>query len=265
MNKSVSTKQWVVRQLVYADALSELDKVFSALGIEYIPLKGAHLICTGLAEKMSTRIMNDIDILVRPADFDKTIQLLANIPDFTKKDPDPWSFEQSFAFHIKGIDIPLEIHKALNRPERFHLPAEDLFRRATSHTLVRKIMSPEDALAVLICHTLVHLVDGIKEQVFEEIGVLSAASRFTWEQFRSILKTTGIRRFGYALLWKWNVTQKAKIPVTLQSRFWSNVLFSTKPPGYFNGLKSYFYRGTIELLFVKQPLAMAVGYLRHWK
>ena len=61
---------WVFKQFIFEDVLRDLDDHFQHLKIDYMPIKGAYLICSGLAKQIKSRSMNDIDILVRERDFD---------------------------------------------------------------------------------------------------------------------------------------------------------------------------------------------------
>ncbi len=62
-------RQWVLNQIFYEEALKEIDEHFQKMQMSYMPIKGAYLICTGLAEKMENRFISDIDILVREKDM----------------------------------------------------------------------------------------------------------------------------------------------------------------------------------------------------
>lgn len=75
-------QRWQIRQVVYAAVLEALDALFAELHIAYMPIKGAYLICTHLAEQIPAREMIDIDLLVRPAYFKRAIALLSAHPLF---------------------------------------------------------------------------------------------------------------------------------------------------------------------------------------
>ena len=139
-------RRWMVRQMVYRDVLDALDRIFFGQAIEYMPVKGAYLLCSGLAGKMTVREMIDIDLLVHPTDFTRTVASFSTHPCFTREPPDPWSFEQSFLFRHGNHTVRFELHSALNRAERFVLDVGAMFDRAHLQTSVRRIMSVEDAL-----------------------------------------------------------------------------------------------------------------------
>ena len=41
---------WVFKQFIFEDVLRELDDHFQHLKIDYMPIKGAYLICSGFGE-----------------------------------------------------------------------------------------------------------------------------------------------------------------------------------------------------------------------
>jgi hypothetical protein len=257
-------RRWNIRRIVYEEALAGLDAVFASLGITYMPIKGAHLICTSLAGKIAAREMRDIDLLVRPADFAKTVAALDDHPQFSREPPDKWDFEQSFLYRHGNHSIHFELHRALNRPERFLLDIDELFDRATTRTAVQRIMTPEDALVVFVCHTLVHLVDGIPEHTFREADILIQAEGFSWEQFGVLLRATGIERFGKALLCQAARQQGFSLPPLLGPLLPERLLLSIPPPHLHRGIRTLLFRSFVELFFVRNPAGMVAGYLRGW-
>ncbi|MBN1307185.1 MAG: nucleotidyltransferase family protein [Chitinispirillaceae bacterium] len=260
-----SSRRWKVRQIVYGEVLNALDPIFAEWAIEYMPIKGAHLICTGLAAMIEAREMNDIDLLVRPSDFNKAVDLLSSHPLFTREPPDPWRFEQSFLYRYGNHPIHFELHRALNRPERFILDIKALFGRAERRTAVRRIMSAEDALVVLIGHTLVHLVEGIREQVYDEAALLLRNPGFSFERFSTLLRATGIGRFGRALLTQTSRKRAVPLPPPFQAPPWTTALLAIRTPRRGKGVWTALFRGTIELAFVRSPAGMLRGYLRRWQ
>jgi hypothetical protein len=215
-----------------------------------------------LAGKMDLREMIDLDLLVRPDDFGRTVQSLAAHADFTCGPPDPWSFEQPFVYRHGGHGIRFELHRSLNRPERFTLETDALFARSRAQTAARRILSAEDALLVLIGHTLVHLVDGIREQTWEEAALLARCEEFSWDRFGPLLIETGIGRFGRALLSIAAARRGFSLPQRLRAGAVQTALLAIKTPGRGRGAPTWLYRAAVELYFVKHPLRLAAGYLR---
>jgi|GEM_PF-953866 len=253
-------RYWMVRRVVFLEALDTLEGIFSQIGIEYMPIKGAHLLCTGLAEKIAVRQMIDIDLLVRESDFDRCIDLLSADPRCVRLAPDPWSFEQPFHLRQGSHLVRFELHRALNRPERFSLDTAALFSRSSARTALCRIMTHEDALAVLVCHTLVHIVDGIRPQVFEEIALLANTEGFVPELFFLYLHKTGIERFAGALLVAaarsgYKTTRLGPVHA---SRL-AVALVTIKTPGRSKGVLSLMFRVFVELFFVRHPFRLALG------
>ncbi len=255
-----AARQWIVRRIVYGDTIAALDELFCEAKAEYIPLKGAHLICTGLADRMRERGMIDIDLLVRPTEYERIKRFLGSRPGIKSEPPDPWPFEQAFILARGGHGVRFELHRALNRPERFLLDVERLFSRSGPQTRFRRIMTSEDALVVLLCHTLVHLVDGIRSQVFDEIGLLAGQKGFSWEHFFGALRETGIERFGRALLLRAARAGKLQLPVNLEDSGWAAALLGIRTPGRGRGVLTLLFRCCIESVFVRDPAAL---FLRH--
>jgi hypothetical protein len=159
-----------------------------------MPIKGAYLICSGLAEKMPYRTMVDIDILVKKEDFNRVCDYFAKIPQVTFLKY-KWYFEKEFAYSIGTMVCYFEIHWLLNYPARFNLPTENLFNRAKLLRGMRLIPCAEDALIILLCHVLVHIAYEIRATLFEEISLISGQEGFTWDRFWGFAKTTGIVPF----------------------------------------------------------------------
>jgi hypothetical protein len=126
-------------------------------------------------------------------------------------------------------------------------------------------MSAEDALIVLIGHTLVHLVEGVGEQVYEDAALLLQEPGFSWTRFSTILQTTGIERFGKALLTLAAKKREFPLPAPLVAPPLIVALLAIKTPRRGKGLRTMLFRGAVELFFVKNPAGMVGGYLRKWR
>ena len=77
-SKAAADTTWVFKQFLYEDVLRDLDDHFQRLNIDYMPIKGAYLICAGLAQRIRSRTMVDIDILVREGDFNAVISYFSD-------------------------------------------------------------------------------------------------------------------------------------------------------------------------------------------
>jgi hypothetical protein len=187
----------VCLQLLYGGLLLELDRHFRAMQVRYMPMKGAFLILSGLAEKIPARNMVDVDILVEEENFQRVRDYFSACPQLTVT-ADPWPFEFGVQFPNFGHEpLFVEVHHRLNRPERFHLPTGDLFARGEQKGPFLWLPSLEDGLVIAICHSLVHIGWGhLQDDVFGDIEVLTGCPTFSWQRFEAIMATTEVRRFA---------------------------------------------------------------------
>ena len=260
-------KLWKISQVVYHDAIESLDSIFSSLNIKYMPIKGAYLICSGLSDLIRRRKMVDLDILVEKDRFYQIIGILEKHPFFTKSKEYPyWYFEQPFIFKRDNISIRVEIHYLLNRPERFYLPNEELFSRATKQTKVRYLPSPEDALLITVCHSMIHIAEGLPESFFEEIKVHLCRNDFLWNKFEELLYHAGIGPYGNFIF---NLYRKKKddSAVALERKCWWVEVFYSKcrAEKRATGTGRMLRRIFLELPFAKKPALLAISWLKRYK
>jgi hypothetical protein len=169
-----------------------------------MPIKGAYLICAGLANQVRSRTMIDIDILVRESDFDAVISHFSTVPGATIAEKSwplykkGWPFEVAFYYSFEGWTLNIDIHKLINLRQRFSLPPEMLFARGTKQGL-RTLPCPEDALAICLCHGFSHIANVFPDFVFDDITLLTPTS-LDWNKFWKIARSTGIEAFIYYIL-----------------------------------------------------------------
>jgi hypothetical protein len=256
---------WQIRQIVYHDALESLDSVFTSLNIKYMPIKGAYLICSGLSDLIEERKMVDLDILIEKERYHDLIGTFEKHPLFTKvNEYSFWYFEQPFLFTKGSTSIRTEFHYLLNRPERFHLPNEDLFSRAIEQTQARYLPSPEDALLITVCHSLIHIGEGLHDSLFEEIGLLLDQKNFSWQKFEKLLYSSGMGPYGN-LIFKIFIKKTGKYPPELEKKYWLVQLFYG-PFTFQNrvtGIKKIFRRTFVELLLSKNPIFLALQWISY--
>lgn len=256
-------RSWQLCQVVYSDVLESLDTVFTSLNIKYIPIKGAYLICSGLSDFIKERKMIDIDIIVEKDRFDEIIRILEKHPLFTKNKEYPyWYFEQPFIYKFDNLKIFLEIHYLLNRPERFHLPNEDLFSRAVKQTAVRYLPSPEDALLITVCHSLIHITNGLPDSLFEEIKVHLDHNNFIWSKFEKLLYSAGMGPYGYFIFYLYRKKMNVSIPSFGRRWWWVDMFYlKCRPEKRVTGSKRVLRRVFLELPFAKKPVLLAISWL----
>jgi hypothetical protein len=185
---------WKYNQVLYAEVIDALNSHFEAIKARYMPIKGAYLICSGLAEKMPYRRMDDIDILVKREDFERVCEYFSNLPQVTFLKHECY-FETEFIYSIGSLQWYFEIHWQLSYPARFNLPTSDLFHRAVPSNGMRVLPCGEDAMIILLCHAFVHIAYEIRDTLFMEIALISATDKFSWAKFWEVGATTGITSF----------------------------------------------------------------------
>lgn len=247
-------KYWKIRRIVYEDVLQSLDSIFESLEIKYMPIKGAYLICSGFADRINSRQMLDLDILVEEKRFHEIIDLLDKHPLFTKGKEDPWYFEYPFFYRNGNHSVRIELHYLLNRPERFRLPNEDLFCRSVKQTNVRYLPCPEDALLILICHSMIHLADGLAKTFFDEIEILAEREGFSWEKFNYLLKSSGVAPFGYFMLKLCSREKNRDYTRLVKNYRWVDILWGNcEPLKRTDGINRIKRRFCVELPFAARP------------
>jgi hypothetical protein len=202
--KAPHNTEWVFKQFMYEDVLGDLDDHFRHLNIEYMPIKGAYLLYTGLARRIRSRTMFDIDILVHEKDFDTVISHFSKIPDTAIAEKSwplykkGWPFEVAFYYPFEGRTINIDIHKLINLRARFSLPPDELFGRGKKQGL-RTLPCAEDALAICLCHAFSHIAHIFPDEIFDDIALL-AETAMDWNKFWNIAQSTGIGAFFYYAL-----------------------------------------------------------------
>jgi hypothetical protein len=246
---------WALRQAVFGTALAELDRHFEEMGVAYMPIKGAFLICAGLAERLDYRTMVDIDLLVRPTDFTAAAEGLRRRAGAVPR-PGHWPFEQEFTYTVGAFPCHLELHRALNYDERFLLPTHELFERARTDTAVRMLPQPEDAMLLLLCHELVHIVRGFDRGHHSEMKLLAGLPRFSWQVFWQRARGTGAEGFVYlsVLYFRRETGTECDLP-PWRSRY-ADALFRLLPLRTYNRLPTLLRRLLLELPFVRDPLGL---------
>jgi len=196
-------RQWALKQILFEEALKEIDIHFNKLRIPYMPIKGAHLICTGVADKLKERIIRDIDILVEEEYMEEVSDYFVNLDNTQLKiyyRNNYRSTETALFYFIGEANIHLEIHCQLNFSERSLLPTPVLFDHATVADEFRRIAVPEDALLIFLCHLQTHIPFEFRKLTFDEINILISHVYFNWDVFWQRCPATGIEAFIYFIL-----------------------------------------------------------------
>jgi hypothetical protein len=254
---------WVFKQFLFEEVLRDLDDHFQHLNIDYMPIKGAYLICAGLARQIGSRTMSDVDILVRERDFDAVVSHFRSIPNariaegswpINKKG---WPFEVTFLVPYKGRIFNIDFHKLVNLCQRFILPTEHLFARGM-HRGHRTLPCVEDALIICLCHGFSHSGHVFSDAVFKDVVLLTNAS-IKWERFWNIGESTGIAAFMYYVLKKFE--RKRALPFVPVPRktikfIYADVLLKLTGDRIFPAIPIIFKRLFIELPLCHDPVGL---------
>jgi hypothetical protein len=264
--KAAVDTAWVFKQFLFEDVLRDLDDHFQRLNIDYMPIKGAYLICAGLARQIRSRTMSDVDILVRERDFDAVVSHFRSIPNariaegswpINKKG---WPFEVTFLVPYKGRIFNIDFHKLVNLCQRFILPTEHLFARGM-HRGHRTLPCAEDALIICLCHGLSHAGHFFSDALFGDVELLTNTS-MDWARFWDIADSTGVAAFIYYVLKRFE--RKGKIPSflvpkkTIKFTYADFLLLLTRKCGI-GSLPPFLGRLLMELPLCHDPIGLVLN------
>lgn len=260
-------RKWALTQIVYQDILDEIDEHFHTLNVEYMPIKGAYLICSGLAEKMSERRICDIDILIHEKDMQKTSDYFAGLENTELRMYYKYNYrptESIFYYSLAEAKVLLEIHMLLNFPERFVLPTDDLFSRSRPGDGRLRLPSPEDSLLIFLCHIQSHMPFEFRNTYLEEINLLVSQEGFSWEKFWDLSPSTGIEPFIYFTLRLYQKKYHCTIN-TPTNYLYSDLLVKKFSLQWFEQLPQWARRVFFDLPFVRRPVWLLFYKLFHNK
>ena len=202
-------KQWVALQIVYGAVIDEIEKLFTAQGYAFMPIKGAYLIRSGLSGQISERCMRDIDLLVPERQFQEICSWFEALENVAPQKICA-EFERPSLYYFSGIPVCIELHRLINSSARFLLPNEVLFNRGVVGDTSCIFPDPVDALLIHICHKMIHVIDGFEDQFYWEIALLARQNGFSWKMFWSRVESTGIVGFIWCVLYKYEKLFNAK-------------------------------------------------------
>ena len=263
--KITPAKKWALTQIFYQGVLNEIGTHFHNLNIKYMPIKGAYLICSGLAEKFKDRHISDIDILVQEKDMQKSSDYFASLENTEMKVYYKYNYRQTetvFNYSKGDIKICVEIHSQLNFPERFVLPTPELFARSITANDVMHLPSPEDGLLVFLCHLQSHISFEFRESNMEEINIIASQNGFNWKTFWSRCPTTGIEAFIYFII---KLYQKKYPAIIAPSHryLYSDLLVGIFNEKLYKNMPHWSRRLFLELPFVRKPIWLLFNKLSH--
>jgi hypothetical protein len=257
---------WVFKQFLFEEVLCDLDNHFQRLNVDYMPIKGAYLICAGLARQIRSRTMVDIDILVRENDFKAVVSHFRSIPNISIAEGS-WPvnkkgsrFEVTFYMPCNDHMVMVDIHNFINLRQRFILSPEMLFARGKKQGL-RTLPCAEDALAICLCHGLSHAGHFFSDALFDDVVVLTDAS-INWGKFWDIAASTDVEAFMYYVLKKFE--RKGRVPPipvpkkTLKFAY-ADVLLKFSGDRDLGILPRILRRIVIELPFCRDPAGLLLN------
>lgn len=151
-----------VQHVIFLHHLRRLLVAASEREIEVVPLKGAHLITSVYKDGGEGRFLGDVDYLVRPKDWSRTLELVEDL-GFIPRDPS--GFERSLhqvGGHLDvGSDtkILFEAHRYLFEPSRIPIDHDGLWRRSRASQLEGapcRRLSDEDHFVYTALHCGLH-------------------------------------------------------------------------------------------------------------
>ena len=252
------TAKWVITQSLLLEIIVELENLFNKIGVDIMPIKGAYLIRSGLGDRMRTRKITDIDILVKPKDLEVTTDALSKISNCKlikhyKDNSRPT--ESIFEYSLNDFKFTVEIMSIINSEDRFLLPAEKLFDRGELQGKTLYFPSSEDALLIMICHLQSHIPFEFRDTNFDEIKVFTEVEDFNWDNFWKYANYTGMGAFNYFILKLYNRETNSNI------KFSKRYIYSDLLLRFFT-LKRYYKmselmrRLFLDLPFVRKPIRL---------
>jgi hypothetical protein len=168
--------------------LARLEQALDLLlerGIRPVALKGVDVLHR-LYASFDERSLDDVDLLVPPAQRDATIAALEGAGWLGPKEPERthW-FRSSFELPMSSpgpVAVALEVHWNLGQAKRYRIAAEELIARALpleieGRTILR--LDEHDAVAHLLLHHVQHYFDRRLKWVIE-LGLRARAPGFSW-------------------------------------------------------------------------------------
>jgi hypothetical protein len=187
------------RSMVLYNHFKKNAEVLNAHNIPIIALKGIYL-SEWMYHDIGLRQFSDMDILVREADGEKCLQLLAEMGYKPRKSSPVSQFiaDKSDIVHYSPMelnDISVEIHIKLHlKKEHFHLPLDEIWQRAMPATVNNvSVFALEiyDLMMHLCIHLHKHFLGGhLQFTCFNDITNLLEKERevFDWELFENRCK-----------------------------------------------------------------------------
>ena len=195
----------LARHVMAGRVYQRLHEALEAAGIDHLVLKGPHL-ASMYYERPWQRGYNDIDLLVRPADFEASIKVLVQA-DFSIKP----GLARRRATRAAAYDCPLlaadgsviELHRDLSPHGLYTVDVDGLFSQGREfefeHTSANGLQT-EDLLIHLVIHAAKSQFSMIERKHLRDIRVVIEAGAVDWHVFIERAGAAGCRSAAWFFL-----------------------------------------------------------------
>jgi len=198
MPNSEAAQHRVLKLHVLTEAtIQHIQECLTAVGIACLTLKGPHLAYSVYPLPLE-RVWCDLDILVRPNEASKAVDVLVQngwrrIPEVRQR---RFSAKHSYNYKILSpFGVSVELHRDFTSHDRYPVPIEDFFRRAESFRFLEteaRGLAPTD----LLLHLCLHMTGSyflVEPKHVRDIALLLAARSIDWRLFVNNAKFAGAK------------------------------------------------------------------------
>jgi len=212
-----------VQQMLAEVTFQKVQKILAEKDIRVLLLKGPHLGHT-VYDSPRDRFYGDLDILVRPVDFEKAAAVLLEngfkpfaydtFPPETQRDFKHWEFSSPWG-------ILVELHRWLSGHDRYPLDSAGLFARAEKFVFGE---TPAMGLGVedLLLHLCLHMGSSfffvIEPKHILDIALLTRERQLNWDIFVERCSQFRLPTIAYYALLAAKEQQHAEIPEMVFAR-----------------------------------------------
>lgn len=179
---------------VFVNAWHQLKTDLIKNGIQCIPLKGIYMLQDTYAKHTEIRMLADIDVLVSPADFLRSLQVLSSI-GYTVSDKAMSAAKQSYIcevgvkIRVDNITVSIDLHRyPHNYPLFKEFPAQDIFNKPYKIDS----WSTVDAVTWILTHKAKNGLIGDFKELFDYSVLTSNLSDDEWRQLLMRIKQLGL-------------------------------------------------------------------------
>lgn len=213
-----STNQAIAVQQLRAEiTFKKIRELLEPLEIQVLVLKGPHLGNVAY-ENPSQRLYGDLDLLVKPGDFELAAEALVKnsfqpvvFTGFSKRVQDDfkhWEYQSP-----QGIIV--ELHRWLSGHDRYAIDMEGLFARAETFLFGETPalgLATEDLLLHLCLHMGTSYFKVIERKHIRDIALLAGKRGIDWPVFMKRVNNAGAGTIAYYALLASKLQEGAEIP-----------------------------------------------------